>query len=94
MLSSSSNKDCMHIYSADITSAFLETLDHPAIPPPSRTSISVQITTIPYRPYKSLRDRLLALLFPPQHGGLPYAEVCDERAREEKSENSVCSPQS
>ncbi|POR34386.1 Uncharacterized protein TPAR_05408 [Tolypocladium paradoxum] len=66
VLVSSKDKECMHLYTADISSSFLEMLIRPDVPPPAPTSISIQITVVPYKPYNTLRDRLFALLLPPQ----------------------------
>lgn len=57
----------MRLYTADISSSFLDKLDRPAVSPSAPTSISIQITIIPYEPYDSLRDRLFALILAPQN---------------------------
>lgn len=56
--------ECIYLYSAEVSSTLLDMLDNPAMPPASQPSVSIQITTIHYRPRGSLRDRLFALLLP------------------------------
>ncbi|KAH7309112.1 hypothetical protein B0I35DRAFT_441465 [Stachybotrys elegans] len=69
LLSSSEDKDYLHLYTADFPSSFLDKLKYPSIPPPCPTPpISIQILAIPFKPYKSLRDRILALLLPSRYG--------------------------
>ncbi|KJZ74391.1 hypothetical protein HIM_06201 [Hirsutella minnesotensis 3608] len=67
VLFSSPKRECLHLYTADISSAFLDKLMTPAFPPSTETSVSIQVTVIPYVPGRSLRDRLLALVLPPQN---------------------------
>lgn len=76
----------MHLYSADIASSFLDMLNSPSVPPVSPTSVSVQITAISYKPYNTLRDRILAQLYPSWHGKPSQTNVAEEGAVEEKSE--------
>jgi hypothetical protein len=78
----------MHLYSANITSSFLEKLNNPTIPPRNPSSLSIQITTIPYKPYKSLRDRIFVLLLPPQRGARLRGGVLEGGTVEEKGENA------
>ncbi|KJZ78256.1 hypothetical protein HIM_02294 [Hirsutella minnesotensis 3608] len=60
---SSENKDSIYLYRAHISSAFLRCLEQPAIAP-LEPAISVRISTVPFKPYRTFRDRLAALLLP------------------------------
>ncbi|POR37669.1 Uncharacterized protein TPAR_02135 [Tolypocladium paradoxum] len=64
VLCTNEDKELMHLYSATIPSSLLDKFDHPSVPPPETPSISIQITSIPYKPLETLRDRLLALILP------------------------------
>ncbi|KAM4060565.1 hypothetical protein HRG_014276 [Hirsutella rhossiliensis] len=67
VLVSSRDKEYMHLYRARISSSFLRSLDDPAVAPSEPIAISVQITTVPYKPYQSLLGRLTALLLPEEN---------------------------
>ncbi|KAK5998274.1 hypothetical protein PT974_00648 [Cladobotryum mycophilum] len=58
VLCTSKDKEHMHLYTADIPSVLLDMFDFPAVSPSERPSVSIQITTIPYKPGTSLRNRL------------------------------------
>jgi hypothetical protein len=79
VLVTSDDKERLHLYSADITCSFLDKLNHPEVPPSGTTPLSIQITTIDYQPYGSLRDRIIALLLPcqPARLGEEHAVVGD-----------------
>jgi hypothetical protein len=57
----------IHLFTADIPSSFLDKFDYPALPSSVPVSISIQHTTIPLKPFKTIRDRLLALILPTPH---------------------------
>ena len=80
MLCSSTDNENLYFYCADISSVFLEQLRRPDAPPPGPTSMSIRVMLISLKPYKSLRDRLLFILYPglwltppatPPHQGVP-----------------------
>lgn len=58
-----------HLFTAHISSAFLDILDFPASPPPLsvQESISIQRICVPLRPYKTFRLRLFPLLLDPHN---------------------------
>lgn len=58
----------MYLYSADIGSTFLAELDSPAVAPKRQPSMTIQVTSIAFKPYRSLRSRLLTALLPTDCG--------------------------
>lgn len=73
----------MHLYSAEVTSAFLEKLSKPKQSPRHPSPLLVHITTVPLKPCSSLRDRLFALLLPPSKGTMTSQQVSDEETTRE-----------
>ncbi|KAH7303563.1 hypothetical protein B0I35DRAFT_446442 [Stachybotrys elegans] len=68
VLVSSKDKEKMHLYCADFTSAFLRKLDDLDLPA-EPSVVSIRIIAIPYEPHESLRDRLFSILLPSQLEG-------------------------
>ena len=66
LLTDNNDEENIHLFSADITSSFLDKLDSPSLRPPlSVTPVTViRHTLVSYRPFKTLRKRLLLLLLP------------------------------
>lgn len=60
-------RDHIHLYTADIPSAFLDRLDHPEQAPSDSPCVSIRHATIPFQPYSTLYTRLLALILPDSH---------------------------
>jgi hypothetical protein len=78
----------LYVYSADIPAAFLDKLNYPAVPPEEPTRVSIQITSIPYKPYGSLRDRIFALLIPTERNGTSGERIAtDQVAKRQAKEN-------
>lgn len=70
VLRSTDDKMRLYVYSADIPAVFLDKLNYPAVPPEEPTQVSIQITSIPYKPHSSLRDRIFVLLSPAERNGI------------------------
>ncbi|KAF4509949.1 hypothetical protein G6O67_001881 [Ophiocordyceps sinensis] len=70
VLVSSLDRKCAHIYSAEVSSHFLDWLAYPAIAPSTPASMVIRITAVPYEPHISLRHRLFALLLSSENDGL------------------------
>ncbi|KAL6692146.1 hypothetical protein J3F84DRAFT_384340 [Trichoderma pleuroticola] len=58
------SKECLYLYTADISSSLLDMFDDSSISPPTPISTSIEIRTIPISPPQTLRARLLTLLCP------------------------------
>ncbi|KAK4034277.1 hypothetical protein C8A01DRAFT_49296 [Parachaetomium inaequale] len=61
------DQEHVHVFSADISSSFLYRFDFPGFVPPAPAFISIRHTTAPFKPYKTLYSRLLALILPDPH---------------------------
>lgn len=59
---STEDRKLMYIYSANISLSLISMFDDPAMKPSAPESLSIQISTIPYKPVETFRGRLLALL--------------------------------
>ncbi|KAK5994818.1 hypothetical protein PT974_03202 [Cladobotryum mycophilum] len=69
MFSVDDDEDLLHLFSANIPSSLLDSLEYPTTLPPSDLSagsqaILVRHMTLPYKPYKTFRNRLLLFLLP------------------------------
>ncbi|EAS32414.3 uncharacterized protein CIMG_11119 [Coccidioides immitis RS] len=64
LLTDLNDKACTHLFTADISSSFLQKLDLPASRPSASASpfVSIQHTKIPYKPYNTFCDRISSLL--------------------------------
>ncbi|KAH6650722.1 hypothetical protein F5144DRAFT_57965 [Chaetomium tenue] len=58
-----------HVFTADIPSDFLDGLDDPSFIPPAPVSVSIRHNTVPFKPYKKLYSRLLAVILPDGYPG-------------------------
>jgi hypothetical protein len=58
------DKEHVHVYSASLPPAFLDRFDDPAFAPPSLDPVTITHTTVPFRPYGLLYNRLLGILTP------------------------------
>jgi hypothetical protein len=71
----------LHVFSADITLAFLARFDFPTSVSPAAPPISIRHTTVPFKPSKTLYSRLVALILPEphaSHGGKRKGDADDE----------------
>ena len=59
--------DQVHLFTADVSSAFLARFDYPGIAPPAPTGLSIRHTTVPFKPYSTLYARLLRIIIPEWH---------------------------
>ncbi|KAJ6445010.1 hypothetical protein O9K51_03412 [Purpureocillium lavendulum] len=58
----SDDAESLHVYSSNVSSAFLSMFDDPSLAPSAQESLSIHITAIPYQPFATLQSRLLAQL--------------------------------
>jgi hypothetical protein len=58
------DQEQVHVFTADISSTFLERFDVPTLVPPTPVPVSIQHTTVPFEPYKMLHSRLRAIIIP------------------------------
>lgn len=66
----------MHLYSARIPTLFLAQLDNPDLQAsPDAVAFQVHRTDIPYKPYDTLQQRILGLLFPTGVSGIASATI-------------------
>ncbi|PHH88975.1 hypothetical protein CDD83_6811 [Cordyceps sp. RAO-2017] len=54
--------DFLYLYSTNVSSALLDMFRDPNVTPTARPSLLIQITSIPHRPFVSLRGHIMALL--------------------------------
>jgi hypothetical protein len=54
----------VHLFTADIPSAFLDRFDFPALVPPAPVPVTIRHTMVPFKPYRLLYSRLLDLILP------------------------------
>ncbi|KAK2743592.1 hypothetical protein FQN55_007190 [Onygenales sp. PD_40] len=56
----------LHLFSADISSSFLEKFDFPAVPPSptAQTSVLIRHTVVPFEPFETFQHRIFELLLP------------------------------
>lgn len=71
----------VYVYTATISSAFLNKLDCPSLPSNGPTPVPISITSVPLRPFSTLRDRLFAILLPPTQSG-PKDNSCNNSCNE------------
>ncbi|KJZ70584.1 hypothetical protein HIM_10013 [Hirsutella minnesotensis 3608] len=62
LMFSTEDRNYIYIYSANIPSFLIDMFDNPAMKPSAPGSLTVQISSVPYKPVETLRGRLLALL--------------------------------
>lgn len=55
------DSDCLYLYSAAVSAAFFRKLDQPNDPAPE-ASLDIEREPLPFRPYDTLRERLVAAL--------------------------------
>jgi hypothetical protein len=72
------DQDHVHLFAADIPSAFLDRFEYPALVPPASVPVSIRHITVPYKPYKLLYSRLLDLILPDR-----YVSTHSENSKEE-----------
>ncbi|RDA86307.1 hypothetical protein CP532_5668 [Ophiocordyceps camponoti-leonardi (nom. inval.)] len=75
--------ECLYLYTADISSTFLDQFNRPAIPPSTKTVLSIRVTNIPFKPLKTLRGRLLALVLPTEHGEMDKKQDVQEKGAQD-----------
>lgn len=62
------DQEHVHVFTADISSNFLDGFDDPSFVPPAPVFVSIRHNTIPFKPYKKLYSRLLAVILPDSTG--------------------------
>ncbi|KJZ70422.1 hypothetical protein HIM_10190 [Hirsutella minnesotensis 3608] len=67
VIATSDDRDRVFIYKSHIAPFLLRCLEDPNFTPPEPLSISIEVETIRFKPFRSFRDRLHANVFPSQH---------------------------
>ncbi|QPH15573.1 hypothetical protein C2857_000004 [Epichloe festucae Fl1] len=62
VLSSRKDRQRLFVYTSEIPSSFLDTLDNPTMTSASPFDMAVGVTEVQYEPYASLRERLFQIL--------------------------------
>lgn len=56
------DSEYLYLYSAAVSTAFFRKLDQPNDPAPEEASLDIEREPLPFRPYDTLRERLVAAL--------------------------------